>query len=464
MKSNNLTILLSVIVFGVVMTSSTLDLSSLFNYANQTIPSYITKDNTTTNPITDEGATLGRVLFYDKNLSANNTIACASCHKQEFAFGDTAQASIGINGTTGRHSMRLINSRFANETQFFWDERANTLEDQATQPIQDHIEMGFSGTSGDPDFDSLRRKLASKTYYKQLFTFVYGDTNVTEVRMQHALAQFIRSIQSFDSKFDTGRALAPNNNAPFTNYTANENTGKALFLAPPQFNGAGIRIGGGAGCQGCHQAPEFDIVRNSRNNGVVGTIGSSVLDFTNTRSPSLRDVVKQDGSANGPFMHTGASSNIITVINHYDSIVVSPGNTTIDPKLMPGGNPQRLRLTAQEKNQLVAFLRTLGGNDVYTNPKWSNPFTNDSITVTSSTSISLVDNKEELFTVFPNPFVNGINIKYGNRYINSNIKIYNANGALIKEQSIRSFISLDYLVKGTYYIRLGDQIERIIKL
>lgn len=87
---------------------------SLYNYANQSIPGYITKDNSAGNFITNKGATLGRVLFYDKNLSSNNTISCSSCHQQANAFGDTNIASTGVNGTTGRHSMRLINTRFAN--------------------------------------------------------------------------------------------------------------------------------------------------------------------------------------------------------------------------------------------------------------------------------------------------------------------------------------------------------------
>ena len=88
--------------------------AALENYAAQGKPAYVNKDNTAANPITDKTATLGRVLFYDKNLSINNTIACASCHKQEFAFGDTATTSLGVeNGRTVRHSMRLINTRYA---------------------------------------------------------------------------------------------------------------------------------------------------------------------------------------------------------------------------------------------------------------------------------------------------------------------------------------------------------------
>lgn len=96
-----------------------IDLTQLANYANQTIPAYITKSNINGNPVTDKGATLGRVLFYDKNLSSNNTISCSSCHQQNLAFSDAAIASQGVNGTTGRHSMRLINTRFAAESKFF---------------------------------------------------------------------------------------------------------------------------------------------------------------------------------------------------------------------------------------------------------------------------------------------------------------------------------------------------------
>jgi len=136
-----------------------IDLNNLDNYANQTIPAYITKDNTAGNPITNKGATLGRMLFYDTNLSSNNTISCSSCHIQANAFGDIAIASDGVNGATTRHSMRLANSRFSIENKFFWDERVATLEFQTTQPIQNHTEMGFSGTSGDGSISTLIAKL-----------------------------------------------------------------------------------------------------------------------------------------------------------------------------------------------------------------------------------------------------------------------------------------------------------------
>ncbi|MEP1033295.1 cytochrome c peroxidase [Ekhidna sp.] len=350
-----------------------IDLNDLPNYANQEIPDYISKDNTADNPITNKGAILGRILFYDKNLSSSNTIACASCHKQAFAFGDNDIASTGVNGTTGRHSMRLINARFAEEDNFFWDERAATLEVQTTQPIQDHIEMGFSGDDGDDDINSLFEKLESFEYYNELFTFAYGDTQVTEERMQNALAQFIRSIQSFDSKYDEGRVLAGNNNLDFSNFTDEENEGKALFMRRPDFNNNGVRIGGGLGCNICHRAPEFDIDPNSRNNGIIAALASSnELDTDVTRSPTLRDLFNTDANLNGPMMHTGFTEDFGEVLEHYNNI---PDNGNgLDNRLSPQGNPQKLSLTASEKEAVIAFIMTLSGSDVYNNEKWSDPF------------------------------------------------------------------------------------------
>lgn len=347
---------------------------ALDNYAAQPVPDYIVKDNTGGNAITNKGATLGRVLFYDKNLSSNNTISCASCHIQQHAFSDPNISSTGVNGTTGRHSMRLINTRFASEERFFWDERAATLEEQATMPIKDHAEMGFSGTNGDQTFDDLIVKLSQIGYYKELFKFVYGSEEITEEKIQMALAQFVRSIQSFDSKYDEGRALGPDAE-PFSNFTRDENIGKQLFMAAAEFNSAGERIGGGAGCAGCHRAPEFDINPFSRNNGIINTIGGNIQDFNNTRSPSLRDLFNANGQLNSPLMHTGEFTTIEDVLAHYNDLTLA-NNEALDHLLAPGGIPQKLNLTQTEKDALVAFLKTLSGNDVYTNPKWSDPFLN----------------------------------------------------------------------------------------
>lgn len=352
-----------------------IDFNNLSNYAFQSTPAYITKDNTVGNPISNEGATLGRVLFYDKNLSSDNTVSCSTCHQQTNAFSDIDIASTGVNGQTGRHSMRLINTRFSNEVKFFWDERANTLEEQTTMPIQDHNEMGFSGADGDDNFDDLITKLNDIEYYPELFGVAFGDNTITEERIQNSLAQFIRSIQSFDSKYDIGRNIVADDQIPFSNFTVEENTGKQLFLTPPTFDGSGVRTGGGLGCSGCHTAPEFDIDPNTLNNGVIGILNATGTDLTVTRAPSLRDIFKPDETLNGGLMHTSIS-NINSVIEHYNQIPAGSDNALLDQRLKPGGNLQNLNMTITEKSNLISFLKTLSGTDVYTNEKWADPFVN----------------------------------------------------------------------------------------
>ncbi|MEO1049121.1 MAG: cytochrome c peroxidase [Bacteroidota bacterium] len=345
-------------------------LDDLPNYASQNIPDYIDRDNAPNSTIRDEAAILGRVLFYDVNLSSNNTVSCASCHQQSFAFSDDKVLSEGVNGVTGRHSMRLINVQFSDEEQFFWDERAVTLEEQSTLPIRDHAEMGFSGQNGDPDFNDLIEKLSALDYYQELFTFAYGDTQISEARMQDALSQFIRSIQSFDSKYDQGRVQAQNDNQPFPNFTDQENLGKQLFLGRPMMT-AGVRTGGGIGCGACHQAPEFSIDDNSRNNGVITSVTTEMADLTNTRSPTLRDLFDAQGNLNSPMMHNGAFDSMEEVLAHYNQIAP---NAQLDNRLANRGAGQNLNMTEQEVEAVVAFIKTLSGNNVYTDPKWSDPF------------------------------------------------------------------------------------------
>jgi len=361
---------------GVMATfAGRIDLENLENYENQSSPDYITKLSVNGNAITDEGATLGRVLFYDTALSIDDTISCSNCHIQETAFSDLATVSTGVDGAlTGRHSMRLINTQFTDATNYFWDNRASSLEDQTSQPIMSHVEHGFSGENGRPTLDDLFTKLEAIEYYQELFTFVYGDPEVTEERLQLALAQFTKSIWSFDSKYDAGRAQVADDFEDFPNFTADENIGKILYLDGP--------VDGGAGCQRCHLAPEFDISPLSLHNGVVAVAGSpGEFDFTNVRSPSLRDMVGPNGESNGPFMHDGSQADLAAVVAHYNEIPV-PADAdardeflaTIDPILLDEGNAERLNLSQVQRQQLVAFLRTLSGTSVYTDTKYSDPF------------------------------------------------------------------------------------------
>ncbi|MES2559556.1 MAG: cytochrome c peroxidase [Bacteroidota bacterium] len=437
-----------------VLTAATIDLNNLIAYGSQTHPAYITKNNTPgNNRISDKGATLGRVLFYDKQLSVNNTIACGSCHQQQFAFGDTATLSVGFNGgLTGRHSMRLVNARFGNETKFFWDERATSLENQTTQPIQNHVEMGFSNTNGDPGLDSLIRKMQTISYYPQLFQFVYGSTEITETKIQNALAQFIRSIQSYDSKYDAGRAQVSSDNIDFPNFTTEENEGKILFMSAPAARN------GGAGCNGCHSAPEFDIVPNTLNNGIIeDATDTTVFDLTNTRSPSLRDVVNTNGIPNGPFMHNGKVKSLLQVINHYNNIPAIPLNTNLDPKLLrPGGQGQSLNLTTDQKNALIAFLRTLSGTDIYTNARWSNPFdANGNLTLIPLTTGLGQTYASAGISVYPNPATECITLQLPEG--DFLLSIYNMKGKLMKQSTVSNNQTqlLSDLTNGLYILNIS---------
>lgn len=344
-----------------------IDVNNLPNYANQDFPAHYRgpvidgQDNTpANNPITDAGATLGRVLFYDTNLSLNGTVACASCHRQEDGFNDPARFSRGFDGgLTGAHSMRLGNTRYYAADEMFWDRRAATLEEQTTMPIQDGTEMGFTEAMG--GMDSLIRKMQRLVYYPVLFYEAFGTNEITENKMQLALAQFVRSMVSTDSKFDQGLAQvftpgAPGGgvNAPFPNFSALENEGKSLFVNPP---GAG-----GLGCAGCHAPPTFSLVANSLSNGL------DPGETTFFKAPSLKNV-----ALSGTFMHDGRFNTLEQVIRHY-SDGIQPGPALDNRLSRPDGQPLHLNLDQGQIDALVAFLETLTDDSLNADPKFSDPF------------------------------------------------------------------------------------------
>jgi cytochrome c peroxidase len=182
-------------------------------------------DNTPAdNPVTDHGAALGRALFYDTRLSARNTTACASCHEQKHAFVDPNRFSKGHEGKlTDRNSMSLVNLRYYPRGRFFWDERARSLEAQVLMPIQSKTEMG-------QDLDRLVELLARDGQYPELFRRAFGTPEITPGRIAQALAQFLRSMVSYQSRYDEGLARTFSVRDNFENFTAQENRGKALFL------------------------------------------------------------------------------------------------------------------------------------------------------------------------------------------------------------------------------------------
>jgi|CXWL01.1.fsa_nt_gi cytochrome c peroxidase len=352
--------------FAGVTAALTISPTQLPNYAAPTLPAHYAgligsnTDNGRNAPITDAGATLGRVLFHDRQLSVNNTKSCASCHAQASGFSDEAQLSVGLEGgLTGAHSMRLANARFYGPGSFFWDRRAATLEAQAIEPIQNAVEMGFDVTHG--GLAAVTARLQGFAYYRELFALVYGDSTVTVDRMQRAIAQYVRSIISTSSRWDTGYAQVFNPglpdrgvNTPIPTFTAQENRGRELFFtAPPQ---------GGGGCAACHVAPSFALAGNSLSNG---------LDAGETRifkSPSLKN-----GGVPGRFMHDGRFSTLDQVVAHYNNGVQD--GPALDQRLRgPGGTPLRLNLNAGDRAALVAFLQTLTDPQLAGDAKFGDPF------------------------------------------------------------------------------------------
>lgn len=347
-----------------------------FNYANMDLPRHYTDgdaseiDNTPEdNLITDMGATLGRVLFYDKNLSIDNTISCASCHKQELAFSDTARFSLGINGQrTARNSMTIINSRFYENGRFFWDERASSLEEQSLIPIQDHKEMGM-------ELSDLVQKLDTIDYYAVLFRNAFGTESISTDRIAKALSQYMRSIVSINSKFDRGFQDAgfpedeeqmPN----FSNFTAQENLGMDIFYRGRK----------GGTCLYCHGSPQH-VNDEAKNNGLSlaykdlgkGRVTGNSSENATFKAPSLRNIAKTP-----PYMHDGRFKTLMEVVNHYSDNVQDHPNLNFrlkdsdDPS--PDSEVLRLNLNQEEKEALVAFLHTLTDEEVLTDEKYSDPF------------------------------------------------------------------------------------------
>ena len=349
-----------------------------FNY-NVTLPLHFTTntggalptsiaglDNTPPNNLsTNEGALLGRVLFYDKNLSKNGTISCGSCHLQAKGFSDSKTLSKGfLDGNTRRHSMTLINSRFYRRGRFFWDERAATLEDQVLMPFQDAVEMGMT-------LNEVVNTVKGKEIYPILFKRAFGTNEINSDKISKALAQFIRTIVSYSSKYDEGRASAPNMEATFSNFSAEENTGKQLFIRPIS--------NGGFGCFGCHTTEAFvsanigpqnnglDLATNI-DNGAGETFPNNANFAGSFKTNTLRNI-----EITAPYMHDGRFTTLEQVIEHYNSGIKAHPN--LAPALKnANGTPVRLNMNIAQKNAIVAYLKTLTDNRVATEEKWSNPF------------------------------------------------------------------------------------------
>ncbi|REA60121.1 cytochrome-c peroxidase [Dyadobacter luteus] len=289
----------------------------------------------TGNPSSREGIELGRMLFYDNKLSANNKISCASCHDPKLAFSDGLQfGSAGVSATPLlRHSPALFNLAWANKG-LFWDGGATNLESQVFAPLTAHDEMA-------QDLDQLIIELNSVARYVSGFQEAFNQpVNIQNVAK--ALAQFQRSLVSANSKYDRYRLKTKG-----ASLTMEEIKGQVLVKQK---------------CQGCHVGElftDFDFHNNGLDTdfsdaGHEGIymgrfrITYDINDLGKFKTPSLRNV-----ALTSPYMHNARFSTLEEVVEHYSSGI--KGSVTLDPLLPRNG----FKLSAQEQKQIIAFLHTL---------------------------------------------------------------------------------------------------------
>jgi len=414
-----------------------------FPYSDIAFPEHLTSKNTEdtgyeagkidTNSlkiINDDISTLGRVLFYDKKLSAIENISCASCHDQTKSFADEVAFSEGVNNPTKRNSMHLNDIAWTNNHSFFWDMSQTDLKEMIKLPLLDENELGV-------DFDEMIVKLSLTNYYPALFHKAFGSETITEDRIADALINFISSMVTFDSKFDQEVEKG------FTGFTNQELEGKELF----QFN-----------CTTCHSEglPSFfnedlpegesvlDIMPFLFNNGLpqntedIGA-GEWAPGFEHLfKLPSLRNIEKT-----GPYMHDGRFETLRDVIDFYSEGVEGNEWTFLIP---PGG----FQFSEQDKDALVAFLKTLTDDSFLTNPRWSDPFDFSN----STTQVEAIAN----LIVRPNPMGNTSILEFDNpNNILTALSIMSSDGKIIKQEIISNNtyeLNKEDFFPGIYFIEI----------
>lgn len=324
--------------------------------------------------VTDAGATLGRVLFYDKALSLNNNVSCGSCHKQQFGFADPIAFSNGLMPSpTKRNSMHIVN--VFSSTNLFWDGRASDLKAMVLMPVQDHIEMGFE------NIDNLPKKLEQLDYYPELFKAAFGDESITNDKISFALTEFVKSLVSYNSRYDMYNRGAGS-------LTGLELEGLRLFTEKYD-------------CASCHNEPNFGagyyggvanigLDRSYVDKGAELTLFDPIFfdvfgnnidlplppfnpDEVTQRSvegafkiPSLRNIV-----LTRPYMHDGRFATLEEVIEHY-ATGVKP-HPDLDWR-MQDFRDGSATITDLEKQALVAFLKSLTDYTFLSEPRFSDPF------------------------------------------------------------------------------------------
>lgn len=322
------------------------------------------------NPLTKEGVHLGRMLFYEKKLSADNSMSCGTCHQQKLAFTDGQAFSRGVHGEQGRRSsMSLTNLVWVRR--FFWDGRAASLEEQARIPIEDSLEMH-------QPLDKAVEKLQKTTLYPTLFKLVFGSEQITGENVLKAIAQFERTLITSNSRYDQHLR------GEYTP-TAQELNGLNLFMTHPVPED-NLR---GANCGDCHGGPKT-MMEFYHNNGLEANpkdigreaITKRYVDRGRFRVPSLRNI-----ALTAPYMHDGRFKTLEEVLDQYNEHVQMSSSLSplvIEATNQPGG--KTLLLTPQEKKDVIAFLHMLTDSTFIQDPRFSDPFAQTSVKEQLNTS------------------------------------------------------------------------------
>ncbi|MDE2491735.1 MAG: c-type cytochrome [Elusimicrobia bacterium] len=284
-------------------------------------------------PVTGAKVALGKTLFFDKRLSRDSTIACATCHDPQKGWTDQSPVSTGIGGQKGtRSAPTVLNAAYM--TRQFWDGRAASLEEQSLAPIENPVEMGFTHAG-------VVRRLSGIAGYAPLFKDAFGDDRVTIERVAMAIASFERTVLSGNSPYDRWKAGDKGAMSPAAI------RGYALFEDPKRAN-----------CAACHSGPDFsDSKFHNLGVGAGGTdegraaVTHDPADAYAFKTPTLRDLADT-----APYMHDGSKKTLAEVVDFYDDGGIK--NPHRDPKIKPIG------LSDAEQADLVAFLGALNGDPV----------------------------------------------------------------------------------------------------
>ena len=299
------------------------------------------------NPLTAEGIALGRLLFYEKALSNDLSMNCGSCHAQANAFADPRAFSVGTDGSVGtRNSMSLVNLAWS--TKLFWDGRVEGLEAQAHDPVINPVEMRNT-------WPVVENRLNADAAYRQHFRNAFGTDVIDSTLVTRALAQFVRSLTSFDSPFDRFWY-----------------GGDSTALSEQAQNGLSLFISQGK-CAGCH-APGLFTDNALRNNGLdvmladpgYGAVTGNSGDLGKFKVPTLRNI-----AVTGPYMHDARFTTLEEVLGHYNGgVLMTSPNVDLHMDFW-GMNPNPF--SADEISDLTDFLNALTDPTLLNNPALAEP-------------------------------------------------------------------------------------------